>query len=155
MVSNRAAKIPHEMTDEGTSLILFEWKIIHSKQVWRRVKKCRGGRYCFAGTPYPLPFLPSLPFNRHQSYLDFVHVFLMLLGTPFLPLPRSEFCAFAALSVTKAGFVWGGGGEVRMGRIRGVRIVLSSKMQPISGVSTILLLTVPIDKSLQVWLNQI
>ena len=91
-------------------------------------EKRRGGRYCFAGTPFRLPFLPSLPFYRHQSQLDFVHVFLMLLGKPFLPLPRSEFCAFAPLSGTKADFVWAGGGEVRMGKIRGVRIVLSSKM---------------------------
>lgn len=39
MVSNRAAKIPGKLTDDLNSLILFEWKIIHSKQVWRRVKK--------------------------------------------------------------------------------------------------------------------
>ena len=39
MVSNRAAKIPRELTDDVTSLMLFEWKIIHSKQIWRRVKK--------------------------------------------------------------------------------------------------------------------
>ena len=88
-------------------------------------EKRRGGQCCF---PFPLPFLPSLPFNRHQSLLDFVHVFLMLLGKPFLPLPRSEFCAFAPLSGAKAGFVWGGGGEVRMGKTGGVRIVLSSKV---------------------------
>ena len=79
----------------------------------------------------------------------------MLLSKPFLPLPRSEFCAFAPFSGTKAGFVWGGGGEVRMGKTGGVRIVLSSKVLPISRVSTILLLTVPIGESLQVWLKQI
>ena len=33
MVSNRAAKIPRLLTDDLNSLI------IHSKQVWRRVKK--------------------------------------------------------------------------------------------------------------------
>ena len=42
-----------------------------------------------------------------------------------------------------------------MGKTGGVRIVLFSKMQPTSRVSTILSWTVPIDKSNQLWLNQI
>ena len=54
----------------------------------------------------------------------------MLLGKPFLPLPRSEFCAFAPLShcetAKELALVWRG--KVRMGKIGGVQIVLSSKM---------------------------
>ena len=56
----------------------------------------------------------------------------MLLGKPFLPLPRSEFCAFAPLSHCEAAKELAlfelGRGEVRMGKIGGVQIVLSPKM---------------------------
>ena len=52
----------------------------------------------------------------------------MLLGKAFLPVPRSEVCAFAPLSGAKAGFVWGGDGEVRMVKSGGAWMVLFSKV---------------------------
>ena len=150
MVSNRAAKIPRLLTDDLNSLI------IHSKQVWRRVIKRSAVEdnvafhsHFLSCLPYPL-----IGIKVSQTLFTF---FLCSQASLSSPSPEVSFVPLLHFLIARQqrSLLCLGRGEVRMGKIGGVQIVLSPKMQPISRVSIILSLTVPINKSWQEWLNQI
>ena len=135
MVSNRAAKIPGQLTNDLNSLILFEWKITHSKQVWRRVKKRSVVEDDIALLELHFNFLSCLPYpligiKVSQTLFTF---FLCSEASLSSPSPEVSFVPLLHFPVRKLALFGEGVGRLGCGRLEGSGLFCPPKCSPLQG----------------------